>query len=345
LAPVIINPYRHVSSGVGGWVELGRTTLGSATSTMSVSSLPDKRYYQILIDGEQTVDSDYLLRFNSDSGSNYARRHSNDGGSDSTGTSLSSATLVSRTANLPIFYNGYISNLSSKEKLITGHQVNQMTAGAGTAPTRTEYAKKWANTSSPINAMSVTSGSGNLASGSEIVVLGWDDADTHTDNFWEELASVELGSAADDLSSGTFTAKKYLWVQAYSAADGVDKIYQRLTFNGDTNANYSHRREPASGTEYTAINDSKIYIHQEKAEAVGGGIFSNIFIVNNSANEKLAIFSSAVCDNVTAAEAPFRTIGAGKWTNTSSQITSINLNNTGGGSYDTGSIIKVWGSN
>ena len=35
------------------------------------------------------------------------------------------------------------------------------------------------------------------SSGTEVVVLGWDPTDTHTDNFWEELGS------ATDLASGT----------------------------------------------------------------------------------------------------------------------------------------------
>jgi hypothetical protein len=41
-----------------------------------------------------------------------------------------------------------------------------------------------------------------------MVVLGWDPADTHTSNFWEELASVDLsGGAATNIDSGTITAK------------------------------------------------------------------------------------------------------------------------------------------
>ena len=47
-SPFITNPYRHVSGAVGGWVELGRTTLGSAADTISVASLADKRYLMIL---------------------------------------------------------------------------------------------------------------------------------------------------------------------------------------------------------------------------------------------------------------------------------------------------------
>jgi hypothetical protein len=37
------------AGGVGGWVELGRTTLGSAGDTITVSSLADKRYYMVLM--------------------------------------------------------------------------------------------------------------------------------------------------------------------------------------------------------------------------------------------------------------------------------------------------------
>jgi hypothetical protein len=44
-SPFIMNPFRFGGGGVGGWVELGRTTLGSAGDSISVASLPDKRYY------------------------------------------------------------------------------------------------------------------------------------------------------------------------------------------------------------------------------------------------------------------------------------------------------------
>ena len=37
-----------LTSGTGGWKEVGRTTLGSANANILVDSLPDKRYYMIL---------------------------------------------------------------------------------------------------------------------------------------------------------------------------------------------------------------------------------------------------------------------------------------------------------
>jgi hypothetical protein len=36
------------AGGVGGWVELGRTTLGSNGTTIDITSLADKRYYMVL---------------------------------------------------------------------------------------------------------------------------------------------------------------------------------------------------------------------------------------------------------------------------------------------------------
>jgi hypothetical protein len=75
--------------------------------------------------------------------------------------------------------------------------------------------------------------------GSEVVVLGWDPADTHTSNFWEELASVD-SRWSSKLSSGTFTAKKYLWVQCYiHRTSSVERKIFDYTFNNDTGSNYA----------------------------------------------------------------------------------------------------------
>ena len=71
--------------GVGGWVELGRATAGSSDSSLAVSSLPDKRYYMFLTSdyGHSTAQA-RLIRYNSDSGSNYSRSQKSNGGADNT---------------------------------------------------------------------------------------------------------------------------------------------------------------------------------------------------------------------------------------------------------------------
>ena len=319
----------------GGWKELGRTTLGSATSTMSVSSLPDKRYYQVLLDMTQTIDSNYKLRLNNDTGSNYAFRFSNAGGSDNTSTSQTSIDLRSRTANEPTFWNGYIANLDSKEKLSTFLGTMQGSAGAGTEPSRTEQVGKWANTSDSINQIGVTSGSGNLASGSEVVVLGYDSDDTHTDNFWEELDDSSWSSGSS-WTSGTFTAKKYLWVQFYTEG-GAGSSYFR--FNGDSGNNYSNRYSINGGSDSTIASQPESYLG-----AIDGLSFHNLFIINNASNEKLFTHQRVSRSSAGAGTAPTRNEGAGKWSNTSNQITSITVTTAGGGNLTAGNM-KVWGSN
>jgi hypothetical protein len=228
-SPFIMNPSRFGgAAGVGGWVELGRTTLGSAGAQIDVTSFADKRYYMILMN-QMTASGgtpNWLIRAGSsgtiDTGTNYARRTSQDGAADATSTSGNTLGEWFSGANVSRLGVMYGANLSAKEKLFQGHFANGNTAGAANAPNqRIEFVGKHAQTSNPLDSIRLDGGAQNYGIGSEIVVLGWDPADTHTTNFWEELASVDLsGGASDNLSSGTFTAKKYLWVQCYTNATG-----------------------------------------------------------------------------------------------------------------------------
>ena len=330
-------------TGVGGWKELARTTLGSNNSTIDVSSIPDKRYYMILMDYTQTSDFSGLHRLGNssiDTGNNYHNRQSNNGGTDAS----SQATYVrldngwqSGDRKLAV---EYIANKSDKEKLIMNHMVRSVTTGASQAPQRSEVVSKWSNISNVIDKFQMMNG-GTYASGSEVVVLGWDDADTHTTNFWEELASVELSSASDTLSSGTITAKKYLWVQTYVKATG-GTVEPDSRFNGDSGSNYADRY---------SINGSSDSTGTSLTKGVRGlgcpyRAFFNDFIINNASNEKLVIRNVIYPPTSGSGSAPSRRETVGKWANTSNQITSIDwVDNSGGaGQMDTGSIIKVWGS-
>ena len=323
----------------GGWKELGRHTLGSNTAPITVSSLPNKRYYMVL--RSWSGNTGLYERFNNDSGSNYASRRSTNGGTDSTLTSQSAFPWGNAGyTTTPNFAIDYVANLASKEKLGQRLWAMQMTAGAGTAPDRAEIAYKWVNTSDAINRMDMPVGSGTLDSGSEMVVLGYDPDDTHTDNFWEELASVDLsGGTADDISSGTFTAKKYLWVQCFMEQD-TSSITGNVTFNSDTGSNYSRRRSNNGSSDSTGTNESSIDVRGGETK----NRFENMFIINNSAQEKLVI-GHMVVTTAGGSNAPDRTEYVAKWANTSSQITSINFNNIDPGNYGTKSFIKVWGSN
>ena len=79
----------------------------------------------------------------------------------------------------------------------------------------------------------------------------------------------------------------------------------------------------------------------------GGGYFMNAFIINNASKEKLVIAHTTE-NSSTGVNVPNRLESAGKWANTSDQITSIQIrkeSGAGGGQIQSGSVIKVWGSN
>ncbi len=336
---------RAVAGAVGGWVELARTTLGSANGTITVSGLSDKRYYMVL---SNLIDTGGALRLrtgngSTDTGNNYAARWSLNGGTDSTFTSRSDIPIGDNMGAVTEgrFSVGYGANLSGNEKLFINHLCDQETAGAGTAPTRVESVGKWTNTSNPLDRfVNYTATSETFGTGSEVVVLGWDPADTHTNNFWEELASVELGSSGDNLSSGTFTAKKYLWIQ-YMLLDTGGTINDRMTFNNvSTGTPYAYRVSSNGGSDSTLTSQNEIQLHNTlRADPH----FVNMFIVNDGSNEKLGIAHFVQGNTAGAGNAPDRREVVFK-DSSATQITEIDIDNTGSGSYNTGSILKVWGA-
>jgi hypothetical protein len=329
----------------GGWVELARTTLGSAADTIDVSSLPDKRYYMLLRNNIPSGAVRTGLRLGSttiDPGNNYSHRRSNNGGSDVTNVShnriVGDTDLVGHDFNVE-----YIANLSGKEKLVQLNQVVQNTAGAGTAPLRTEQTGKWDNTSNPIDIIqSINTETGSFDTGSEIVVLGWDPADTHTANFWEELASVEY-SGGTALTSGTIPAKKYLWVQAYLkiASGTVDSNLWR--FNADIQSHYAARYS-RDGVIDPTPNASISHMNINFGSGTKNNQLINMFIINNSANEKLVTGSGVSQGASTSGTAPNRLEFAPKWANTTDQITSIQCTQGNSLNFEAGTIMKVWGS-
>lgn len=158
------------------WEEIGRTTLSPAGDTITVSSLPARKYLHIKVYTQSTGGTIRgVLRFNADSGNNYAFRSSTNGGADSTSTSSSGIQLDSIAGAWPQFFDVQVTNNSANEKLVISHSSEQNTAGAGNTPGRLEVVGKWANTAAQISTVSVTNtGTGDYAVGSEVVVLGHD---------------------------------------------------------------------------------------------------------------------------------------------------------------------------
>ena len=338
----MINPYIFGGGAVGGWKELARTTLGSASNTITVSSLPNKRYYMYLMN--LSSDGNDGTRFGNgsvDTGFNYASRESRNGGADSTRTSSDGFYNNLAGGYLKSLHVGYVANYSTKEKLAFVHGVGQNTAGAGNAPIRHESFGKWTNTSNSLNIIQgLDLGGGNNNSGDEVVVLGWDPADTHTTNFWTELGSGTASGSSQTLDITLSSAKKYIMFMAHAVSGSAGFGIRLGNGSLDTANNYSRRTSLNGGADGTGTSNSFIRFG---GPASGEKIFLTGYIINTSSKEKLVIAHYVDHNTSGAGNAPTRVELVGKWANTSNQFDHIGLFSETG-NLNSISQLKVWGS-
>ena len=330
------------------WKELARTTLTQVGNTLDSGTFTAKDNLMVLIFGiKASTGQIERLRSNADDGSNYARRYSEDGGSDDTEESQDHIELGIDSED-DEFAVLRIRNIANKEKLVIGHTVSRSPTGGGNAPKRLEVAGKWANTSNQITRIQVLDkademSNNNFASGSEIVVLGCDDDEANSGtNFWQELGNAELTSNGT-LSSGTFTAKKYLWVQILVKNTSDDSL--AMQFNDTGGTVYANRRNYNGATDSTRASKPNAHL-QSHTNNQDWWLFSN-YIINKSDTEKLVITHGASdSGNTGGGYAGNRVEYVSKWADTSNQITKIDIEDDAGNfnSVASGSLIRVWGS-
>ena len=316
------------------------STSGTPTLSESFSGLTAKPYMMVLHHGIASGNIASRLRFNSDTGSNYAQRGSRNGASDSTGTSRDNVSFSLNPGNASDeFLTAMVNNTADQEKTWVSHGIDG-TTGAGNDPNHSEIVGKWTNTSDSITSVNVYhTESGDYASGSECVVLGCDPDDTEGTSVWEELKSVSLSSGADTLDTGSFTSKKYLWIQAFIPEGAAHHGY--IYFNNDTGANYARRGSINAGSDITTAPDNEI----NWSHATNSAKYLNMFVINKSDKEKLCIAEYMDYNSAGAGNAPNRIEWVYKWANTSAQISSVKLYNQENSSTDfpSGTLLKVWG--
>src|SRR5574337_1379507 len=119
---------------------LGSITLGSNSSTIDLSGFATKKY--LLVEFSMIGPSggtDMEIRFNGDSGNNYAGRYSQNGAAETTVTSVSFTECDASSSPGTGYIRMFIINISSSEKLVISHATKSNTAGAANVPTRTEF--------------------------------------------------------------------------------------------------------------------------------------------------------------------------------------------------------------
>ena len=156
------------------WAKNGTTTLGSAGDDLDVTTDSSVKFNMFMAHELTTGNVRAELNFNSDTGSNYARRTSNNGGADFTIGSDNDIKLTDNPVNTA-FQIAYIINIATEEKLMIQFNSQATTAGAGAAPSRYETVAKWANTSNLITDFQIqNSSTGDFDTSSNLSALGSD---------------------------------------------------------------------------------------------------------------------------------------------------------------------------
>lgn len=158
------------------WSKLGSTTLTTSGDSIVVDSMTEKKFVFFMTHCIESGNTGGLQRLNNDSGSNYASRFSDNGGTDSAFTTQSYLySDWNPTVARDIFMIGYIINIATEEKLLITQTVKEQTSGAGTAPFRQEHVGKWSNTSDAMTELRMHNiESGDFATDSNLSIIGTD---------------------------------------------------------------------------------------------------------------------------------------------------------------------------
>jgi hypothetical protein len=161
------------------WQKLGSDTLTSAGDKITVSGFTAKKFNQVLTnkfpDGASTANIQ-LGSTSIDTGNNYAYRWSESGTADQTTVNTDKITHdVFYNSTKDTFLVAYINNISSEEKLCISFSCGEATAGAGTAPYRSELVGKWVNTDDQYDIIEANNdGAGDFDVNSNLTDLGTD---------------------------------------------------------------------------------------------------------------------------------------------------------------------------
>lgn len=157
------------------WTEIDQAVLTVSSDTLcDFQSIPYYKMYKLVLytiaTGGNKVER---MRFNGDTGNNYARRGEANGGADFSNVSQSNLNIAYGATALPLMAEVLIVNITTQEKLLTVTHVEAGTAGAANAPNKGWIIGKWANTANPIDEINIYNDStGDFASGSFAILFG-----------------------------------------------------------------------------------------------------------------------------------------------------------------------------
>tara|TARA_R110000824_G_scaffold278209_1_gene466361 strand:- start:28 stop:513 length:486 start_codon:yes stop_codon:yes gene_type:complete len=160
---------------VDEWNKSGSTTLGSNGETITVSGMTSKKTYQSMTYTLNSGNIYPVMRFNSDSTSQYAwRRYRSSSGSQETAINQGDIKMMTDNLDSDSFFVSYICNINNEEKLLIGHSVSRNAIGAGSAPERSQIVGKWIDNSEITEINVVDTSTGEFVTDSNLTVFGTD---------------------------------------------------------------------------------------------------------------------------------------------------------------------------
>jgi len=260
------------------------------------------------------------------------------GGADNANATINAGVTEVNGLAVPIISVGFMRNIATLEKLHYWFSTGQNAAGAANVPRRSNGANKWDNASVVVDQIATLTGGATNWTGGELLILGWDENQTHTpdENFWQLLASETL-TGTDSNVQMTVAAKRYLWAQAYIKPTAA--LIPWLRFNNVSTGTPYANRQGDDGTETTTASQNQMAIGTSESTPQ----FVNMFILNVSALEKLVVAHSVSQQTAGEANTPSRRMMATKHALTGSQITEVDFVSSTS-SFASGSVFKVWGA-
>ena len=155
---------------------------------------------------------------------------------------------------------------------------------------------------------------------------------------WKELGRTTLSSAGDTIDVSSFAAKDHLMILAHGIGSGSTGTSTR--FNADSGGNYANRWNDDGGSDGSGGSGTRINSDNGTS---AGDTFYVANVTNISSQEKLGVWHNVNGNTAGVGNAPASREIIGKWANTSSQITSVNVYNGESGDYASGAEVVVLG--
>jgi hypothetical protein len=146
----------------------------ASASSMVIDNIPARKYLKVKAFCVASGSISLQIRFNSDSGSNYAIRQSANGAADATAGSQTSLIIYSSASRQSAIVDFDITNTLAHEKMGFATALDGGAAGAASFAGKADQSIKWANTAAQINRVEIFTSAGSYTTASSLTVIASD---------------------------------------------------------------------------------------------------------------------------------------------------------------------------